>query len=365
MIACFSKNDRAYRLFDELHRIDSEFVNLGIVKASRRALRLGAASSVQPSIRQLRADMTFSPALAREMELKGSELMRANPGARAILYWGATNQPACMEEYPLPYFVVSDGPFDPNDESYPIEWKPARWRNDYFQRQRRVYGNAVHVFTLSEWAKQKLIRVHGIPEDRVTRMGWGPMHSVDAPNFELKGKPYFLSLGNEWHRKGMDIVAAAGAAFHAICRDAVTVIGGEPAGMSLPRRSEGVSLIPQSLPGVVAQTLIANARALIVASRFDASPHIIYEALQAGTPVIGSDSCGIPEAISAPRGGRIFRNGDIDALVAAMSEIWNQDIGRQRRDAYSVHLESGGWTSCAELVYEQMRKVFPLEMAIS
>jgi glycosyltransferase involved in cell wall biosynthesis len=352
MIACLSKNDRASRIFSELAQLDSRYVDVGTVGASRRSRLLGAFASAGPNLQQVRTDTGFSPFVARSMEEHGEELLKKVSSLSAILYWGATNFPTGPKLRHIPYFVITDGPFDPQDASYPVEWKPRRWQSDYFRRQRAIYSGALHVFTLSEWARQKLLTVHGLSEDKVTRTGWGPMHTSEYPNFTLKSKGYFLSVGNEWARKGMDVLHQAARDLHQKYPDANTILVGSPSGLTL-QSGKGVAVIPHPLPGMVTQTLIANARAFVVASRFDASPHVIYEALQAGTPVIGTEVCGIAEAIHAPQGGLTVPVGDCRALFAAMEEIWRvENFAPRREAAYAVFQQSRGWTACAEIIQQ-------------
>ena len=281
------------------------------------------------------------------MEKNGCALLARHPDATAVLYWGAMNFPMDIKKCALPYYIITDGPFDPNDQTYPVEWKPRRWASDYFERQRRIYLGAEHVFTLSEWAREKLISVHNLQPGQVTRIGWGPMHAGSAPRFEMERSGYFLSVGNEWARKGMDIVAAAGASFNRKYPEARTIIVGNPRGLTIPAMP-GVTQTPHALPGSEIQTLIANARCLIIGSRFDASPHVTFEALQAGTPVIGTAVAGIPEGVQEPNGGYVFPVGNVEALVVAMEKIWTADIPAQRESAYNVYRQSEGWRGCAK-----------------
>jgi glycosyltransferase involved in cell wall biosynthesis len=164
---------------------------------------------------------------------------------------------------------------------------------------------------------------------------------------------YFLSVGNEWARKGMDIVAAAGTLFHRKYPEAKTIIIGKPRGLTIPT-VPGVIQVPHALPASVIQPLMANARCLIIGSRFDASPHVTFEALQAGTPVIGTAVAGIPEGVQEPNGGYVFPVGDVEALVAAMEKIWTANIPAQRASAYKVYQQSDGWRGCARRIAEVM-----------
>jgi glycosyltransferase involved in cell wall biosynthesis len=353
MIACFAKHDRASVLFSELRKLNPAFKDIGVAGPDRSVVYLSALLSIRPNYRQFYTDTYFSPFVARNMEKKGCELLAHHPEASAVLYWGAMNFPMDLKQCALPYCIITDGPYDPDDRTYPVEWKPRRWSTNYFERQRRIYRGAEHVFTLSEWAREKLISVHNLPPEQVTRMGWGPMHAGGTPGFEMERSGYFLSVGNEWARKGMDCVADAGARFHRKYPEARTIIVGNPRGLKIPTMP-GVTQIPNALPGSEIQPLISNARCLIIGSRFDASPHVAFEALQAGTPVIGTAVAGIPEAVQEPNGGYVFPVGDVVALVASMEKIWTANVQSQRESAYRVYQQSGGWSGCARTIAEVM-----------
>ncbi len=353
MIACFGKHGRSILLYSELQKLSPAFKDIGVAGPDRYAVYLSALLSIRLNYRQSYTDMQFSPLLAMNMEKNGCALLARHPDASAVLYWGAMSFPMDLKRCTLPYYIITDGPCDPEDKTYPLEWKPRRWGAEYFQRQRRIYSGAEHVFTLSGWAREKLISVHNLRPERVTRVGWGPMHPECSPRFEMQRSGYFLSVGNEWRRKGMDHVAAAGNLLNRKYPDATTVIVGRPRGLKVPTMP-GVLQVPHALPGIVTQALMANARCLIIGSRFDASPHVTFEALQTGTPVIGTDVAGIPEGIQEPHGGHIVPVGDVEALVTAMEKVWTADIRAQRESAYEVYRQSDGWRGCARRIAEVM-----------
>jgi glycosyltransferase involved in cell wall biosynthesis len=251
----------------------------------------------------------------------------------------------------LSYSIITDGPFDPEDPTYPVEWKPKRWRVEYLARQRKIYTSARFVFTLSDWAREKVLALHPLDPAHVFRMGWGPMQQTAPPTLHLGGEGYFLSVGNEWLRKGMDHVALAGMYLHQKYPNAQTIIAGRPIGLKIPEMP-GVTQVPHFLPGPVVQVLMASARCLILGSRFDSAGHVTFEALQAGTPVIGTAVGGIAEAIKEPRGGYVVPAGDPDALCNAMEKIWTGNMEEQRTNAYQVYKESGGWRECARKILD-------------
>lgn len=302
MIACIGKNNRCKPLFQALGELDERFRFVGVASAERSAKALGALLSAGPSRERTRQLLEFSPPVTESLELSCRALLESlEERPDAVLYWGATNMPVSGKFAGLAYYIVTDGPYDPDDPIYPEIWQPGRWKRRYLELQHRVFSGARHVFTLSEWARQKVIKVHGIDSSKVTKVGWGPLYTLGPPlDRPSQGRKIVLSVGNHWQVKGMDLVAEAGALLAKDREDVETVIVGDPRGMMLQHR-KGVTLVPQSLPAPVVHAVMRQASLLVVASRFDASPHVIPEAYQYGVPVVGNNVCGIPEAVPADR----------------------------------------------------------------
>lgn len=348
MLACVSKNDRARLLFAELRKLDPSIVDLGIVRASRIAKVRGALASLNWDRAQLRTDMDFSPIVARDMQRETERRIAANPGITHVLQWGAMYAPV-RESNRLPYSIITDGPFDPGDPAYPVEWTPKRWREEYFARQRDIFTRAKFVFTLSHWARSKVLTLHHLDPTRVVRIGWGPMFEADGPNLTPDEPPYFVSIGNQWYRKGMDIVAEAGRLVHERHPEVQTIIAGEPAGLKL-RPTPGVKLIPHQLSQGEVANLLRGARALIVASRFDASPHIIPEALQFGTPVLARRRYGVIDLISGAAIREMLFEGPA-SLALKMESFISSENHRRRCAAYSLYKGSANWTEAVQSIW--------------
>jgi glycosyltransferase involved in cell wall biosynthesis len=92
---------------------------------------------------------------------------------------------------------------------------------------------------------------------------------------------------------------------------------------------------------------------------------VLVEALSCGVPVVGSDSGEIPWVIGATNGGRIFPEGDVDALTRVLSDLRDDPalrrrLGQQGRDAvrrrFSVDACADGLES---LIHTAMRSPQP------
>jgi glycosyltransferase involved in cell wall biosynthesis len=354
MIACIAKNARARPLFQSLARIDPRFTHVGDASISRGALIRGAVASIGPNLQEVKMEARKGAAAAASLQADCVRLIDSLPDQpEAVLYWGATNWPLDPARHRMPYYLITDGPYDPNDPSYPPEWIPRKWKRGYFELQRDVYRGATKIFTLSEWARQKLLDVHGLPEDRVVRIGWGPLASVGDPLFGLpSGSRYFISVGNQWGLKNMELIARAATRIHAEDPSVQTILIGKPGGAEVAPRP-GVILMPHEVPGYVVQQLIRGAVSLIVASSFDASPHVIPEALQYGTPVIGTRVCGILDAIEAPEGGTVIECPDESLLEEAMRRHLAAPTSA-RKGAHDLFLRTGGWEAAARKLADRL-----------
>ncbi len=75
--------------------------------------------------------------------------------------------------------------------------------------------------------------------------------------------------------------------------------------------------------------LQAAADVFLMPSLWEGFPLAILEAMLAGTPVVASDVCGIPEAIVAGEHGLLVPPGDVDALAAALRSMLTDDVLRE------------------------------------
>jgi glycosyltransferase involved in cell wall biosynthesis len=350
-IGLLSKNNRAKPLYRAITGMAPQFVDVGVARIHATTKLAALTSSAQWDWKRMRLDAQFSPVQCQSLQRACEKLLSEEPGVSAVLYWGATNQPTSR----LPYFVISDGPFDPEDSTYPAEWVPRRWAQNYWSRQRNVYREAAHVFTLSQWAAEKIKKVHGLTDHDVTSVGWGPLQSCDGMSTPA-GEEYFVSIGSGWELKGMDVLAEAGELLHAAQARCSILLAGDPRGFHV-RPRPGVKLMPHTVPGAQAQELIAKARGLLIGSWFDASPHVIMEAFQAGTPVIATRVCGIPEVVSAEM-GYLVDPGDSGGFARAMQSCLDQDPKAQRSRVYeSYQAKFGGWERTARRIVSKIDEV--------
>ena len=76
--------------------------------------------------------------------------------------------------------------------------------------------------------------------------------------------------------------------------------------------------------------LQAAADVFVMPSLWEGFPLAILEAMLAGTPIVASDICGIPEAIDNGEQGLLVPPGDVEELAAALRLVLTDETLRKR-----------------------------------
>ena len=84
---------------------------------------------------------------------------------------------------------------------------------------------------------------------------------------------------------------------------------------------------------------------LVLPSEMDGWGIVVNQALQAGTPVVVSDSCGSAELVANEGNGYIFRTGDINNLQECMRAVIDNSDSRSMRDA----AQEAGYAASAKI----------------
>lgn len=142
---------------------------------------------------------------------------------------------------------------------------------------------------------------------------------TEKPEFiSEEKKDYVLYFGRYSYEKGMDLLLEA-------CRrlpEINFVFAGKG---DYEEEILGISNIKNVgfKSGEELYTLISKARFSVYPSIwYENCPYSVMESISMGTPVIGSDSGGLPELIVEGRTGRLFKSDDTDELVKAIKQMW-------------------------------------------
>lgn len=194
------------------------------------------------------------------------------------------------------------------------------WARQRYERlvMQRVRGVVAETQFAADWARslnaEAVIRV--IP------------HGVDAAYSEVRSNPQsttFLSIGSMVRQKGPDTVLRA----FALCASSharLVLIGDGHRRLEYEALAAALNVADRvSFTGQLSQAEVmrhmADARALVIASRMDTSPNVITEAHAAGLPVIGTRAGGIPEMINDGEDGYLVDIDDADAMAERMHHV--------------------------------------------
>jgi len=177
-------------------------------------------------------------------------------------------------------------------------------------------------------------------------------------------KPYVLSLCRLVHKKGVDILVRAWKkALPKLPADLLLIIGGDG-----EERDNIVSLIGElgiservQMVGLVKNDerlkLFKGAKLYVVPSRIEPFGIVVLEAMASGTPVLASNTGGIPSIITAGTNGTLFDNGNEDDLAEKLTLLINNlDVMSTRASRALVDVQSYSWKHVAERfvkVYEK------------
>jgi glycosyltransferase involved in cell wall biosynthesis len=162
------------------------------------------------------------------------------------------------------------------------------------------------------------------------RIGVKPNFTWPAERRRGPGE-YFLFLGRLSAEKGVDTILRASNLLQAGCR--IVVVGDGPEADALKSMpSRGVEF-RGAIPAAEVPAVLANARALLVPSRwYEAAPRSIIEAYATGVPVVASDIGALPEAVANERTGSLARPDDptswAERMHALRDDATSERLGR-------------------------------------
>lgn len=109
-------------------------------------------------------------------------------------------------------------------------WNPLRGRalDDWYRREQAAYDGARHLFAFCEPTRRSLVEEYGIAPEKVTVVGAGAnLHRLPAVRpLPREAPPTILFIGNDFGRKGGEILLSAFAAVRRAVPDARLVLVG-------------------------------------------------------------------------------------------------------------------------------------------
>ena len=216
----------------------------------------------------------------------------------------------------------------------------SRWlrrRRRKLRWMRWLYPHARGIIAISEGVKTDLVRLVGLPADRVRVVYNGVLNPLvekgaaappPHPWLEDGAVPVVLSAGRLARQKDYPTLMRAFARLGSGRPARLLVIGEGPERGALERLAEELGITASvRLAGHVENpyAYMAHADLFVMASRWEGFGNVIAEALCLGTPVVATTCPGGPSEILAEgRYGRLVAPGDAAALAAAMAEALDE-----------------------------------------
>lgn len=227
---------------------------------------------------------------------------------------------------------------------------------------------AAKVIAISEHTRRDLVRIYGLPEDKVAvtylaaASQFHPVKSAQVEAVRLKyglRAPYILALGNVQPRKNLVRLMQA---FALLCQSQSIAHSLAVVGQAQWRSSEVFSAIRKHgleervlftgyVPGEDLPALYAGAELFVMPSLYEGFGLPILEAMACGTAVVCSNASALPEV--AGQAALLVDPHNVEGLAGAMSRVL-MDEGLRRNLAYEG-LERAGqfsWDKTARQTME-------------
>lgn len=257
--------------------------------------QLAAAATARRLVRNHLADIDAVHWYSKNVALLSADLVRAHP---SIVGLDMTNE---QNDRRLPYRL-------PTPLTHPAGTVTRRL-------ERRVYESARLLLAKSAWAAASLTGEYGVNESKVRVHDYGIL-AGPAPERRPPARPRLLFVGRTLERKG-------GNELLDLWRDELR----ERCDLVLVTRAAvtpepGLEVIGDLEPGDARLDEIMRAStALVFPSTIDASPHVVYEAMAAGLPVVVASSGGMPEQVDDGVTGLVIAPNDRGALATAVEKL--------------------------------------------
>lgn len=240
------------------------------------------------------------------------------------------------------------------------EWFPQSWLKRTFTTSLFLRGirRAPHVFAVSEYTKQTLLRL--VPDAKVTVTGEGgdtmlaDMKNVQPP------RPFVLVLGTVEPRKNIELVCDIWPEVAARVPGVDLVIAGRDGWKTGPinaamDRCQGI-IRRTDVSDDVRRDLLLSASLVLVPSWSEGFGLVALEAIQVRTPVLASNRGALPEVVG--QGEWLLDPADRDIWRNKTVELLSDPAARQRvLDGQSAAKTRWTWARAAESILDHLPNI--------
>lgn len=171
------------------------------------------------------------------------------------------------------------------------------------------------------------------------------VRASQIPPASLPDQPYVLFLGHPWHLKGVDVLLRAWRLVtHEFPRYRLRIVGYCPDRTPFERLADGLTTIDFEKPTPRGLEYIANSDFLVLASRTEAAPRVVLEAMLAGKAVVATNVDGIPTYVHDGVTGLLFPSEDHEALADCLRRLLGDAGLRARLGARAQEIARTAYT---------------------
>jgi glycosyltransferase involved in cell wall biosynthesis len=241
--------------------------------------------------------------------------------------------------------ITRSGPGGPSRTAHRSRrhWRPwvdvaGRPLERIYEWERRLYRGALHAFTLGTAPAQSLVSFYGVPQERVSAVGAGAtFETLPEPSHDRR-EPVILFVGNDWRRKGGDLLLAAFRTVRASRPDARLQI----AGTDEPDAEPGVEVLGFVDDRRRVAELYARASVYCLPSRFEPYGLSVTEAMAYELPCVVTRVGGLTDIVLDRETGLMVTPEDRSALASALLRLLEDPdhatrLGRNGRSRVEHH----------------------------
>jgi glycosyltransferase involved in cell wall biosynthesis len=243
------------------------------------------------------------------------------------------------------------------------------------QLEQSALNRAALALYSSEWAARTCMENYQVEAAKVKVVPFGanleyeqPLQRIEEIIQARSMQPCRLAfVGTEWERKGGDLALGLAAALNRSgLRTELKIIGCEPPmNLTLPDYVQGKGYLDTSTSAGQDsyQTQLVQAHFLVLPTRADCSPRVLYEAGAMGVPSLTTNVGGIESIIHPGVNGRLFPSGDafVEPAAEFVLDAMRSSTRYQELAIRTIryHADNHSWEKSAEKIEAWLAGIIP------